>query len=116
MIVSLNIKYYTKIALSKQGLFNKKEEINMVKSKLVEANKKIENVVVGEYQKIEDAVVKEYQKVEDKFVDHFLRKDGETIEETKNRLNKEKKKIKTAVKVNIILYKKFKIKMYNYFI
>ena len=88
----------------------------MVKSKLVEANKKIENVVVGEYQKIEDAVVKEYQKVEDKFVDHFLRKDGETIEETKNRLNKEKKKIKTAVKVNIILYKKFKIKMYNYFI
>ena len=38
-------------------------------------------------KKIESAVVNNYKKVEDKFVDSFLRKDGETIEEAKKRLN-----------------------------
>lgn len=31
-----------------------------------------------------------YKKVEDKFVDSFLTKDGETVEEAKERLNKNK--------------------------
>ena len=52
----------------------------MAKSKLVEANKKIEKAVVGGYKKIED-----------KFVNQFLTKDGETVEEAKKRLQQEKK-------------------------
>ena len=60
-------------------------------SKIVDANKKIEGAVVGGYKKIEDTVVGGYQKIEDKFVDTFLKKDGETIEEAKARLQKEQK-------------------------
>ena len=66
-------------------------------SKFMEANKKIEDTVVGGYKKIEDAVVEGYEKVEDttvkgyktledKFVDTFLKKDNETLEEAKERL------------------------------
>lgn len=69
-------------------------------SKIVDANKKIADAVVGGYQKIEDTVVGGYKKIEDgvtqgyekienKFVDTFLRKDDETIEEAKERLHKE---------------------------
>ena len=60
-------------------------------SKLVETNKKIEKAVVGGYQKIEDTVVNGYKKIEDKFVDAFFKKDGETIEDAKERLKKEQK-------------------------
>lgn len=63
-------------------------------SKIVNANKRIENVVVGGYTKIEDAAVKTYKKVEDKFVDTFLKKDGETIEEAKIRIEKEQSELK----------------------
>ena len=72
-------------------------------SKFTEANKKIEEAVVGSYKKIEEAVVEGYQKiedtavkgyktVEDKFVDTFLKKDNETLEEAKERLKKEENK------------------------
>ncbi len=68
--------------------------------KLVNANKKIEEKVVGTYnavessvvetyKKVEDGVVGAYKKVEDKFVETFLAKDGETAEEAKNRMNAE---------------------------
>lgn len=50
----------------------------MAKSNLVKANKKIEEKVVGGYTKIEDA-----------FVDRYLTKDGESVEEAKQRLKKE---------------------------
>ena len=50
--------------------------------KLKDANKKIEDTVVGGYKKIED-----------KFVDKFLRKDGETIEEAKERVKKEQEEL-----------------------
>ena len=71
-------------------------------SKLVETNekiaeavcdgyKKIEKGVVSGYKKIEDGVTKTYTKIEDKFVDTYLTKDGETLEEAKERLKKEKK-------------------------
>ena len=60
-------------------------------SKLVDANKKIEKVVVGSYQKVEDAVVSRYKKIEDKFVDTFLKKDNETTGEAKERMKKGKK-------------------------
>lgn len=74
----------------------------MAKSKLVEANKKIEeNVVetyknieegvVGTYKSIEDSVVGAFNKISDKFVDNYLTKDGETVEEAKKRLAQEQK-------------------------
>lgn len=75
----------------------------MAKSKLVEANekiaesvvggyKKIEEGVVGGYKKIEEGTVKGFNKIADKFVDNFLTKEGETIEEAKERLAEEGKK------------------------
>ena len=51
-------------------------------SKLVDANKKIEESVVGGYKKIED-----------KFVDTFLKKDGETIKEAKARVKEEQEQL-----------------------
>lgn len=58
----------------------------MAKSKLVQANNKIEEAVVSGYRKIEQAVVGGYQKIEDGFVDRYLTHDGETVEEAKQRL------------------------------
>lgn len=59
--------------------------------KLKDVNKKIEDNVVGGYKKIEEAVVSGYKNIEKKFVDKFLAKDGETTEETKERIKKNKK-------------------------
>lgn len=64
----------------------------MAKSKLIAANKKIENSVVGGYKKIEDGVVGGFTTMSDGFVDQFLTKDGESIEDAKNRLKEEKNK------------------------
>ncbi len=60
--------------------------VDMAKSKLVQANEKIAESVVGGYKKIESAVVEGYTKIEDRFVDAYLTKDGETVEEAKARL------------------------------
>lgn len=73
----------------------------MAKSKIIEVNdkiadtavsiyKKIENGAVNGYKKIEDTVVGEYKKIENKFVDSFLTHDGESVEEAKKRLEKER--------------------------
>ena len=73
----------------------------MAKSKLVKANEKIAEAVAGGYQKIENGVVGGYKKMEngvvsgftkmsDKFVDQFLTHDGESVEDAKKRLAKEK--------------------------
>jgi hypothetical protein len=75
--------------------------IDMAKSKIVKANekiaeavtggyKKIEKGVVDGYKKIEKGVVDGYTKIEDKFVDAYLTKDGETVEEAKERLKGKK--------------------------
>lgn len=74
----------------------------MAKSKLVKANEKIAEGVVGGYKKIEEGVVGGYRKIEegavggfnkmaDKFVDNFLTKEGESVEEAKARLAAEQK-------------------------
>jgi len=66
-------------------------------SKFTEANKKIEEAVVGGYKKIENAVVdgykaieegvvRGYEKIEDRMVDTLFAKEGETTEEAKARL------------------------------
>ena len=73
------------------------KEKEMAKSKLVAANKKIEEAVVGGYKKIETGVVGGYKKIEhgavsgfnkmtDAFTDQFLTRDGETVEEAKKRM------------------------------
>ena len=75
---------------------------DMAKSKIVTATqqvaetvtdgyKKIEKGVVDGYKKIEQGVVGGYTKIEDKFVDAYLTKNGETVEEAKERLKKENK-------------------------
>lgn len=74
----------------------------MAKSKLVEANEKIAENVVGGYKKIEEGVVGGYKKIEEgavggfnkianKFVDSFLTKEGESVEEARERLAAEQK-------------------------
>ena len=73
------------------------KRVHMAKSKIVKANetiakavtsgyKKMETGVVSGYKKIEQGVVDGYIKIEDKFVEAYLAKDGETVEEAKQRL------------------------------
>ena len=75
----------------------------MAKSKLVKANEKIAEAVVGGYKKIEEGAVGGYKKIEegtvkgfgkivDGFVDRYLTKDGESVEEAKKRLAAEQEK------------------------
>ena len=70
----------------------------MAKSKLVKANEKIADAVVGGYKKIEDGVVGAYKKVEDGFVDKFLTHGGETVEDAKKRLAEEQKQREAEAK------------------
>ena len=74
----------------------------MAKSKLVKANEKIAENVVGGYKKIEESVVGGYKKIEegavegfnkmtDKFVDSFLTREGESVEDAKARLAAEQR-------------------------
>ena len=67
------------------------KKVNMAKSKIVKANEKIAEAVVGGYKKIEQGVVSGYTIIEDKFVEAYLTRDGETVEEAKARLKKENK-------------------------
>lgn len=64
--------------------------VDMAKSKIVKTSENIAEAVTGCYKKIEQGVVKGYTKIEDKFVETYLTKDGETVEEAKERLKKEK--------------------------
>ncbi len=66
----------------------------MAKSKLVKANERIADAVIGGYKKIEEGVVGAYKKVEDKFVDQFLTHEGESVEDAKARLAKEHPPVK----------------------
>ena len=70
-------------------------------SKLVEANEKIAEAVVGGYKKIENGVVSGYKKIEkgavdgfnkvsDKCIEKLFAKEGETVEEAKKRLSRGK--------------------------
>ena len=71
-------------------------------SKFVEANekiaegvvkgyKKIEDGVVGGYKKIETGVVEGFGKVTDKCVEVLFAKEGESVEDAKERLSGDKK-------------------------
>ncbi len=52
----------------------------------VQVYQAIESGVVGTYKAIEEGVVGAYEKLETRFVDKFLKRDGETTEEAKERL------------------------------
>lgn len=82
----------------------------MAKSKLVKANEKIAEGVIGGYKRIEEGVVGGYKKIEngavlgynkiaDKFVDNFLTKEGESVEEAKVRLAAEQKAPKDTLQL-----------------
>lgn len=60
-----------------------------IAEKVVKGYKAVENTVTGNYKKVENAFTGGYKKIEDKFVDKFLRKDGETTEEAKTRIEHE---------------------------
>ena len=53
---------------------------------VVTGYQKIEDAVVGGYKKIEDAVVSGFNKVSDAFVDKLFIKEGESVEEAKERM------------------------------
>ena len=72
----------------------------MAKSKLVKVNEKIaqkvtagyrkmEHGVVGGYQAVEQAAVQGFGKLTDAFVEEFLTRDGESVQEAKQRLSQE---------------------------
>lgn len=65
----------------------------MAKSKLIKLNKKIEQEVTKKYKKIEKDAAEEFNKVANKFVDNFLTKEEESVEETKERIAKEHKRV-----------------------
>ena len=56
-------------------------------SKLVEANEKIAEAVVGGYKKIETGVVEGFEKVTDKCVAKLFAREGESVEDAKKRLS-----------------------------
>ncbi|PNV61063.1 hypothetical protein C0033_15265 [Clostridium sp. chh4-2] len=64
----------------------------MERSKLIKANDKIAEKVVGTFGKIEDTVINGYIKIEDIFVGRYLTRNGETVEEAKKRLNQDRYK------------------------
>ena len=49
---------------------------------------KIEDGVVGGYQKIEDGAVSGFRKICDFFIKKLFSREGETVEETRNRLSR----------------------------
>lgn len=61
----------------------------MAKSKLIKINEKIAETTVGTFEQIENTVVGGYTKIEDAFVGRYLTKDGESVEEAKERLKRE---------------------------
>ena len=51
---------------------------------------KVEDFFVGSYEAVEDFFVGAYEAVENQFIEWFFLKEGETIEEAKDRLNPNK--------------------------
>ena len=53
---------------------------------VVDCYRKIENGVGGGYKKIEETVVNGFEKVSDRFIETFFTREGESVEEAKERL------------------------------
>jgi len=67
------------------------EGYKKIENGVVDGYKKIENGVVDGYKKIENGVVDGFNKVTDKCVEVLFTKDGETVDEAKQRLRGENK-------------------------
>ena len=63
-----------------------KKVYQSIEKGVVDGYKAIENGVVTGYKAIENGVVGGFHKITDKFVGAFLTKDGETVEQAKERL------------------------------
>ena len=61
----------------------------MAKSKLVQVNEKIAETVTEGFRKIENGVVDGFNKMTDRIVDQFLTREGETVEEARQRMSGE---------------------------
>lgn len=59
----------------------------MAKSKLVQVNEKIAETVTEGFRKIENGVVDGFNKMTDRVVDQFLTREGETVEEARQRMS-----------------------------
>ena len=74
---------------------NEKNESNqkelIVMAKFADHMEKIESGVVEGYKKIENGVVGTYKKVEDAFVNTFIAKEGESVEDAKKRIEKDRR-------------------------
>ena len=68
------------------GNVTAKEVLEGIETAVVDTYKSIEDGVVGTYQKLENSVVGAYEKLENKMVEKLFTKDGETVEEAKQRL------------------------------
>ena len=63
--------------------------LEKIENAVVEGYKKIEDGVVGSYKKIEDGVVGKFEDITEDFIEKHLMKEGETLEEAKERIAKE---------------------------
>ena len=66
--------------------------LEKIEKAVVEGYKNIEEGVVEGYKKIEDGVVEKFEDITDSFIEKHLMKEGETLEEAKERIAKEKPK------------------------
>ena len=78
--------------------------LEKIEKAVVEGYKKIEDGVVGGYKKIEDGVVDGFNKMADGFVEKHLMKEGETVEEARERIAKEQAARTEKTKVEIPTY------------
>lgn len=60
-------------------------------AKIADHMEKIAGGVVEGYKKIENGVVTGYKKVEDAFVNTFIAKEGESVEDAKKRIEKDRR-------------------------
>ena len=65
-----------------------------MKPKIVEANEKIAEDVTTGFQKIQDGVVNGFSKIEDSFISRYFLREGESLDEAKERLKKEEQEIR----------------------
>lgn len=63
--------------------------LEKIENAVVEGYKKIEDSVVDSYKKIENGVVGKFEDITEDFIEKHLMKEGETLEEAKERIAKE---------------------------
>ena len=71
-----------------EGGFNVMEAYQTIEASVVDTYQKIEDGVVGGYKKIEDGAVGGFRKISDFFIKTFFSRKGESVEETRSRLNR----------------------------